>query len=379
MVGAMHDITIRKSQEHHLKLLESVITNTTDAVLITEAYPFDELGPQIIYVNEAFSKMSGYSSEEVIGKTPRMFQEPNSNFLELKKVSDSIRDSKPCEIVTINYRKNAEEYYCNMSISPIMDAKGTATHFISIQRDITNRIQEEKQLKNFADDLYKHNQELQQFAYVVSHNLRSPVANIMGLASLLEMDYNDPETVERCTKDLQTSVHSLDTVIRDLSNILSITDGSVELTKEKLDLAELIYGIKKDLSDVISKCKVIINIPLEHYIIKSHKAYLYSIFYNLISNAIKYRSDKTPVITITCKLMHDAILISLADNGMGIDLNRNQHDLFKPYKRFNTGIEGKGLGLFLVKSHVEVLKGTIDIESRLGSGTTFHIKMPVNN
>lgn len=95
-------------EKQHLKLLESVITNTHDAVLITEAEPFDEPGPKIIYVNEAFTKMTGYTAEEVIGKNPRFLQGPNSNREELKKLSKAIRNWESFEITTINYKKNIE-------------------------------------------------------------------------------------------------------------------------------------------------------------------------------------------------------------------------------------------------------------------------------
>jgi len=105
MIGTNWDITLQKEKEWHLKLLESVITNTKDSVLITEAEPFDKSGPRIIYVNDAFTKMTGYSSEEVIGKTPRILQGPKSDKVELKRLSEAIRKWENCEITTINYKK----------------------------------------------------------------------------------------------------------------------------------------------------------------------------------------------------------------------------------------------------------------------------------
>ena len=105
MIGAMHDITERKNQERHLKLLESAINNSTDAIIITEAYPLDEPGPKIIYINDAFTRMTGYTTDEVIGKNPRMFQGDNSDMLVLKKLSNAIRNTQPCEVTVINYKK----------------------------------------------------------------------------------------------------------------------------------------------------------------------------------------------------------------------------------------------------------------------------------
>ncbi|GAB2629128.1 PAS domain S-box protein [Belliella aquatica] len=142
------DITEKEKQIHRLKLLESVVTNTHDAILITEAEPFDVPGPKIIYVNEAFSKMTGYQPEEVIGKTPRILQGPKSDQGELKRLSNAIRNWESCEITTINYKKNGEEFWINFSISPVADENGSYTHWIAIEHDITeSKLLEEKLIK----------------------------------------------------------------------------------------------------------------------------------------------------------------------------------------------------------------------------------------
>lgn len=144
--GTVQDVTAQKEEEQRLKLLESVITNTNDAVLITEADPFDEPGPRIIYVNESFTKMTGYEACEVIGRTPRILQGPNSNQKELAKLSKAMRNRESCEITTINYKKNGEEFWVNFTVSPVIDENGRYTHCISIERDVTE--QKNKELEN---------------------------------------------------------------------------------------------------------------------------------------------------------------------------------------------------------------------------------------
>lgn len=124
MIGANWDITSQKEKERHLKLLESVITNTKDSVMITEAEPFDKPGPRILYVNDAFTKMTGYSSEEVIGKTPRILQGPKSDRAELKRLSECIRRWEACEITTVNYKKNGEDFWINFTVSPVANERG---------------------------------------------------------------------------------------------------------------------------------------------------------------------------------------------------------------------------------------------------------------
>jgi PAS domain S-box-containing protein len=139
----IRDITKQKKEEHHLKLLESVITNTTDSVLITEAEPFDLPGPRILYVNEAFTRMTGYTAEEVIGKTPRILQGIKTDKEELKRIGVCLRNWEQCEATLINYKKNGEEFWINFSLNPVSDEKGWFTHWISIERDITHLKNEE--------------------------------------------------------------------------------------------------------------------------------------------------------------------------------------------------------------------------------------------
>lgn len=137
--GTVQDITQQKEEEQRLKLLESVITNTHDAILITDAETFDEPGPRIIYVNEAFTKMTGYTPEEVIGKTPRILQGPDSNREDLREFGKKLRRWEAAEVTVLNYTKSGEPFWVNLSVSPVADQNGWFTHWVSIQRDVTEQ------------------------------------------------------------------------------------------------------------------------------------------------------------------------------------------------------------------------------------------------
>ncbi len=144
MVGAMQDITAGKEREQQLKLFESVIINANDAVLITEAVPLDESGPKIMYVNQAFTTMTGYTAEEVIGKTPQILRGPKSDKQELARLNNALRNWESCEISTIKYKKSGEEFWVNISVTPVSDEKGNFTHWIAIERDITDKVNREQ-------------------------------------------------------------------------------------------------------------------------------------------------------------------------------------------------------------------------------------------
>ncbi|WP_165501859.1 PAS domain S-box protein [Pedobacter frigiditerrae] len=117
--------------------MDSVISHTKDAIMITEAEPQQEPGPKIIYVNKAFTTMTGYAASDVIGKSPRILQGPKTDKNELRKMREAMIKWQPCEITILNYKKDGEEFWLNISISPVADEKGWFTHWISIERDVT--------------------------------------------------------------------------------------------------------------------------------------------------------------------------------------------------------------------------------------------------
>ncbi|MBC7758364.1 MAG: PAS domain S-box protein, partial [Phormidesmis sp. FL-bin-119] len=124
-------------EEHRLRLLERVLNSTSDAILITDAQPLGEPGPKIIYVNEAFKKMSGYTAEEVIGRNPRLLQGPDSNYEELKELGQKLRRWESSEITVLNYTKTGVPFWVHFAVSPVANEKGWFTHWISVQRDVT--------------------------------------------------------------------------------------------------------------------------------------------------------------------------------------------------------------------------------------------------
>lgn len=150
--GTVQDITEQRKEEQMLRLMQNVVVNAGEAVVITEAEPLIEDGPRIVYANRAFTMVTGYTSEEVVGKTPRILQGPKTDRTELDRIRQALLKWEPVEVTIINYRKNGEAFWNNISISPVADDTGWFTHWISIQRDVT--VQKNKELqKNLLADI----------------------------------------------------------------------------------------------------------------------------------------------------------------------------------------------------------------------------------
>jgi PAS domain S-box-containing protein len=141
VAGIAEDITDRKAQDDRMRLLESVIVNANDAVVITEAEPIELPGPKIVYVNQAFTRMMGYRPEEVLGKTPRMFQGPKTDRAMLKHIHTALQDWQPSLAEILNYHKDGSEIWIELSIFPVTDDTGRYTYWVALQRDITQRKQ----------------------------------------------------------------------------------------------------------------------------------------------------------------------------------------------------------------------------------------------
>ena len=248
--------------------------------------------------------------------------------------------------------------------------------FILAFKDITERKMAEMERDRMTADLVQRYKDLEQFTYIVSHNLRAPVANIMGLSNILntfEFNFTEREDVLAA---LSASVNILDQIIIDLNYILQV-HGRISENREEVVFQTLVDEITLDLAGLITRDNVTINTNFNEVgKIFTIKSYMHNIFYNLIINSIKYHQIGADVmINISTREKEDNLEILFKDNGKGID-EKNIKNLFGLYKRFDATIEGKGMGLFLVKMQVENLGGCISVQSKPGLGTTFRLEFP---
>lgn len=258
---------------------------------------------------------------------------------------------------------------------PVRNDKGDILGICIATKDSTRRKNFEIERDKLTAEIVQRNKDLEQFAYIVSHNLRAPVANIIGFSdALLHMALDEAEEKDMLD-GLDISIKRLDNVIFDLNKILQVKN-ELDLSKETVNFSELINDIILSIANIIEKENVTINTDFSQVDeMFTQKTYLYSIFFNLISNSIKYRKPNLfPVIEIESRRLDGKIEMSIKDNGLGIDLQKKNGQIFGLYKRFHPHVaEGKGMGLFMVKTQVERLGGKITIDSEVNVGTVFRI------
>jgi len=298
---------------------------------------------------------------EDLASCKEMFEKTENNMIDYRLLFNDGR---------VKYVFNKWRFEFNAECIPV--------RIYGILQDITERKLAEIERNKLVNDLIGRNTELEQFAYIISHNLRSPVANIIGASSALEdLDLTE-EDKGILNKGINISVRKLDEVVTDLNHILQVK-GGIAGFKELVNFTGMVKDIKASIANLIVEADVEIQYDFETVNeIFSLKPYLYSIFFNLITNSVKYRRQHSHcIIRVESKVADNKIELTFTDNGMGIDLERQGGQVFGLYKRFHRNIEGKGMGLFMVKTQVETLGGKINIRSTVGEGTEFIIHLNI--
>lgn len=344
--------------------------------------------PGIIYIydqnrkffrwNRNFESVSGYTSEEVKDMHPLDFFEGNDKE-RLRDKIENVFEKGQAEVEAYFYTRSKEKiiYYFNGNVAHF-DGN---TYLIGMGIDISKRVAAEKDIQNLnarlqitIERLKARNNDLQQFSYVVSHNLRNPIARILGLASIFSDDSNENKVI---VEKIAEATTQLDETVKDISTIVSARNVTEKY--EYISFNDEWEKVRDALKDEIDQSKPGISVDFsEAPGITSVRSYVNSMLYNLVSNAIKFRTPGIPAsISVKTKVQKRGICLIVQDNGIGIDLVKNGGKIFGLYKRFGPeSIPGKGIGLCLIKNQVESLHGKIEVASKPDEGSIFTIYLP---
>jgi PAS domain S-box-containing protein len=374
--GVTRDITDRKQAELSLiqseANLRSVFENTDLSIVLLD----NNLKVVSYNSNASRETIRVFGKRLTIGSSALKYF-PKKRWPVITGIAQNVKRGETVDYEAIYNISGGGEEWFEVRWTGIFNNGKENLGIILTLKNITERKNADLEREKMTGDLIRRNQDLEQFTYIISHNLRAPVANIKGLTDLLGFyDYTDAECVETIAS-LGTAVSNLDQVILDLNTILQ-TGTEVNEMREAVSLPTLVEEISDEIRSVIDKNHASIICDFEEVSeLETIKTYLHSIFQNLIVNGIKYRkSEYSPEITIKTRRQADKAVIYFSDNGKGIDLKKFGPHLFGLYKRFDFSVEGKGMGLFMVKMQVEALGGTITARSDLGGGSEFVVELP---
>lgn len=379
------DISQEKEAERKLNEAISNLQAVLDASKQVSIIATDTEG-KIVLFNSGAEQLLGYKAEELVGKhTPAIIHLPEEIEKESKVLSEKY-NKKISGFETFVYEaeigqpKTKEWSYKDkdghiipvlLSINKIVD-ENTISGYLGVATDITELKKVEKEIRSLLSITEKQNDRLKNFAYIVSHNLRSHSGGISGLIELLQLEHADLANSELVTL-LNSSAENLKQTVNDLTEIVK-----VNLTIEELQHIQLSSVIEKNIKSLSSQIsitgiKIINDIP-DAIQIKGISAYIDSIILNMITNAIKYKSEvRASFLRIYYEEDKSTITLFFQDNGLGIDLNKNGDKLFGMYKTFHHHDDSRGIGLFITKNQVESMGGKIKVESEVNIGTTFKI------
>lgn len=363
-----NDVTQELQNKEKLLIQKSALEAVGVGLAITN--PLEENNP-IVVVNPKFESMTGYSAKEVIGKNCDILQGPDTDPATARRIEECIKNQTPFEGELLNYRKNGEKFWNRLLINPIFDEKGKLINFVCFQQDVT-------EAKNDKEDLLYKNRELNTFIYKSSHDLRSPIATLLGLIKFAQNETCD-EQLLTYLKMMEESSERLDQILKTLMDMISFKQ--VEAKFEEVNFNQLFHRVLRELRDRIDKNELELKLNLDNKVcLRTDHKMLGHILLQIVENAIKFRDRQKGKLLLEVSLSHTTQkhLIEIKDNGLGIS-KKYLDRIFDMFFRANETYSGSGLGLYIAKNLIEKLSGRLYIQTEQGKGTVVTVELPVSD
>ncbi|NUY79859.1 PAS domain-containing protein [Flavobacterium sp. MAH-1] len=374
VIVATEDITKRKNAEKLIsdsqQRLKSLI-NTIDGVVWESNFESDNIS----FVNAKAEEIMGYPMEQWLSE-PNFWTNhihPDDREEALRTYFANVHTKQQFEF-EYRFLKKDETVIWVKDYVNVVSENGKPAYVRGITIDVTKTKEADHKLNESLKLVIEQNKRLQNFSYIVSHNLRSHTSNIQSIAALMETVESERER-QQMTGMLRTVSASLNETMTNLNEVVNI-QTNISLVSEKLNLRHYIESAVAVLSEQIALKGADISIDVPRWAeIVFNPAYLESILLNLISNAIRYSStERQPKIHILWIENAEGKTLSVSDNGIGIDLDKYGDKLFGMYKTFSNNPDSRGIGLFITKNQIEAMGGSISVESEPHKGTTFTVR-----
>lgn len=323
----------------------------------------------LVFVNSAFCRLTGYSADEVLGRNCRFLQGPESNQQQIDILRQALHDNKPCKVEILNHRKDGSPFWNSLSISPVNDDAGQLRFYIGVQTDISRRRQLEERQRQFVGDM--------------AHELKTPLAAILGLTDTLQ---RQPEIAEEIRSDIYSSLlrqsERLHHTVNDILDISRINTLAEITSMQVIEFSELLQESLESFRTQarLANIEMEINIEAGRYPVMGDPWSLNAMIGNLVSNAIKYSIAGSNIVVALLDDGNHGMTLKVSDNGPGIAEEHQKH-IFERFYRVEASRSrdkgGTGLGLAIVQEVATRHGGHILLDSELNKGSCFTVKLPL--
>ncbi len=371
-IALVQDISERiKAQqelEENEKRYRSLVENSNEIILIISK------DGKLIYSSPSLKRITGYEEVDLSDNEILSLIHPSERIVLLKKLqrSKSSAGTPFSEIILRIRAKEGHWIWMNATLTNMLKEKNIGGYVVNL-RDISGKKEAELNLMKSYDFVMEQNKRLLNFAYIVSHNLRSHSSNLESILELYETE-DIPEEKDHYIALLKKVSKSLNETLYDLNEVVSI-NTNLEIRSEELEVSEYLDKALAVLSLQIDsmEAEIIKNIPSDMKVY-FNPAYLESVLLNFITNALRYNHpDRKPKIILNGKKKNDKWILEICDNGIGIDLEKHGDKVFGLYKTFSGRKDSRGIGLFITRNQINAMGGKVKVESTPGEGTCFKV------
>ncbi|UOQ72727.1 PAS domain-containing protein [Hymenobacter cellulosilyticus] len=378
MIGAMQDVTQQRQAATALSQREQEFAALANSMpqLAWMAGPDGNL----FWYNERWYAYTGTTLEEMQGWGWSTVHHPDHLAGVIESWRLALASGEPWKETFPLRGRDGEYRWFLTRAQPIRNAQGEIVRWIGTNTDVTETQRVQQQLKQQNSELRRINEDLDNFVYTASHDLKQPINNMAGIFEELTRTayFRDPDAIKLIAM-FERALHQIYDTIYNLSELVQVQKMRHELPTETVLLEPLAREVLSSIGEQLANVRAIVTTDFDLAPgVEFVRPNLQSVLYNLISNALKYAAPKrTPRIHINSAREDDHIVISVRDNGLGIDMERYGSQLFQMFRRFHDHVAGSGMGLYLVNRIVQSYGGRIEVISELGKGSTFRIHIPL--
>lgn len=356
---------LQQSFEESNDLLERIFNNTYNGIALVS------LSGNWLKVNDSVCHLFGYTRSE-------LFNMDIDNIVYIEDLGVHEEKYEKLVLGKIDKYRVKQRYFHKdgtliwvlIYVSLVYFKKGRP-HMIWQFTDITKQEKNKEKLRAMLSVAKEQNERLISFARIVTHNLRSHSGNLSTITRFLEEELSDISKNENFQL-LKNAVHSLEETVSHLTEVAKIKKTD-ETEMEDLNLYNYVQTAMYTIIAMAQNAGAIIYNEIdEELMVKAVPAYLESIILNFLTNAIKYRSEeRTPIIELRTIVQNNFVVLTIKDNGLGIDMEKYGDKIFQMYKTFHKNEDSVGIGLFITKNHIESMGGKVEVKSEVGKGTEF--------